>query len=81
MTLFLFGQAPFCTPLYGVVGKDIKDLQIISTPTSTQPISTAPPPQQQQQQAYIPLDNHVLEQDPPPPLVIQAKVMTHKDLF
>ncbi|KAI7873142.1 YjeF N-terminal domain-containing protein [Mucor mucedo] len=73
VTLFLFGQAPFSTPLYGVVGKDIKDLQIISTPSSTTQ-QQQPPPIQQQQQAYTPLDNHVLEQDPPPPLVIQAKV-------
>ncbi|KAG2199825.1 hypothetical protein INT47_009438 [Mucor saturninus] len=74
VTLFLFGQAPFSTPLYGVVGKDIKDLQIISTPSST--TQQQQPPIQQQQQTYTPLDNHVLEQDPPPPLVIQAKILT-----
>lgn len=60
--LFFFGQPPHHTPIYGVVGKDIKDLQVLSA---------APNSQQQQQQTIDPnlirsLDNHLLENLPPP---------------
>lgn len=61
VTLFFFGQPPHHTPVYGVVGKDIKDLQVLS----------AAPNSQQQQQPIDPnmirsLDNHLLENLPPP---------------
>ncbi|KAL7318784.1 enhancer of mRNA decapping [Mucor circinelloides] len=61
VTLFFFGQPPHYTPVYGVVGKDIKDLQVLSAPSS----------QPQQQPTVNPnmirsLDNHLLENLPPP---------------
>lgn len=64
VTLFFFGQPPHRTPIYGVVGKDIKDLQVINTPSTTTTTTTTPPSTTTIQP--LPLDHHVLEQDPPP---------------
>ncbi|GAA5805557.1 hypothetical protein HPULCUR_011076 [Helicostylum pulchrum] len=61
VTLFFFGQPPHRTPIYGVVGKDIKDLQVMNTPSAT-----ATPPSSTTTIQPSPLDHHVLEQDPPP---------------
>ncbi|KAF1798420.1 YjeF N-terminal domain-containing protein [Mucor lusitanicus] len=65
VTLFFAGQPPHYTPVYGVVGKDIKDLQVLS--------AAPPPPVSQPQQPPIvnpnmirSLDNHLLENLPPP---------------
>lgn len=79
VTLFFFGQPPHHTPTYGVFGKDVKDLQVLSASNSN-----IVPPQQSQQRAPTAtattttaryLDNHVLEQAPPPQ-VNQQKVLS-----
>ncbi|KAI8344079.1 YjeF N-terminal domain-containing protein [Chlamydoabsidia padenii] len=60
VTLFFPGQAPHHTPIYGVVGSDIADLQILPTPKDMAPVqqeapivSIAQQQQQQQQQSTI----------------------------
>ncbi|KAL9545042.1 hypothetical protein MBANPS3_007329 [Mucor bainieri] len=63
VTLFFAGQPPHYTPVYGVVGKEIKDLQVLS--------AAAPSSQPQQPPIINPnmirsLDNHLLENLPPP---------------
>lgn len=75
--MFFFGQPPHHTPTYGVFGKDVKDLQVLSASNSNNV-----PPQQPQRASTVSttttstvnyLDNHVLEQVPPPQ-VVQQKV-------
>ncbi|KAI9357465.1 YjeF N-terminal domain-containing protein [Pilaira anomala] len=76
VTLFIFGQPPHRTPIYGVVGKDIKDLQVISSSSSSSsssalsavpaPAAAAASSSSAASMQPLPLDHHVLEQDPPP---------------
>ncbi|CAO3615598.1 unnamed protein product [Mucor hiemalis] len=79
VTLFFFGQPPHHTPTYGVFGKDVKNLQVLSASNSNNV-----PPQQPQRASTVSttttstvnhLDNHVLEQVPPPQ-VVQQKVLS-----
>ncbi|KAI7899238.1 YjeF N-terminal domain-containing protein [Cokeromyces recurvatus] len=51
VTLHIPGQLPHFTPIYGVIGKDIKDLQVLAPTT----------PNVQQ---TLPIDNHILDQIP-----------------
>ncbi|KAI8975468.1 YjeF N-terminal domain-containing protein [Mycotypha africana] len=61
VSLLLPGQKPLQAPVYGVYGKDIKDLQVLSAPLQSQQQK-----QQQQRQREPILDNHLLEDIPPP---------------
>jgi hypothetical protein len=54
--------------VYGVVGKDIKDLQVITSYSHTTNTNTTPQPRH-----VTTLDNHLLEQTPPPPMAQQTQ--------
>jgi hypothetical protein len=62
VTLYFYGQAPHYTPVYGVVGKDIKDLQVFTLAQEPQ----TPQTNHDNTKPKL-LDHHVLEQVPPPP--------------
>ncbi|KAG2181476.1 hypothetical protein INT44_008289 [Umbelopsis vinacea] len=71
--IFIPGQATQRTPLYGVTGSDIKDLQILPEASSVAPQNiepTQPPYQQQripQQQSYHEAPKQQAMPQPPPP--------------
>ncbi|KAI9468084.1 MAG: YjeF N-terminal domain-containing protein [Benjaminiella poitrasii] len=66
VTLYILGQPPHFTPIYGVIGKDIKDLQVVSAPAASAAATTIADPAMTAQPTPAIVDNHVLEQIPPP---------------
>lgn len=75
MTLYFYGQAPHYTPVYGVVGKDIKDLQVLVPVKEPQPAVNY-------DDNIKPkfLDHHVLEHIPPPPFSSSASSQQQQQL-
>lgn len=73
VTLYFYGQAPHYTPVYGVVGKDIKDLQVFAPVQEPQANHDLTKPKL--------LDHHVLEQIPPPPFPSTSQPNQDKVLF
>ncbi|KAK4515395.1 RNA-dependent ATPase rok1 [Mucor velutinosus] len=63
VTLFFSGQPPHYTPVYGVVGKDITDLQVLAAAVPTSQPQQSPTVNPNMIQS---LDNHLLENLPPP---------------
>lgn len=53
-TLLFPGQPPHHTPVYGIVGKEIKDLQVLAAATPSKPTTT---------KTKAPLDNHLLDHE------------------
>ncbi|CEP17970.1 hypothetical protein [Parasitella parasitica] len=61
VTLFFPGQPPHHTFVYGIIGEDVKDLQVLSAATNSQKLQTTV-----NSNMFRSLDNHILENLPPP---------------